>query len=74
MKLIKDNFRLRDFNAWMGAVDTKNIIIKNDKEDDFNFLIEELFEDGLTETELNDLLWFDDEYILEQLGINEYDN
>jgi hypothetical protein len=65
---------IRDFEAWSGAVDTKDKIIANDKEDEFDALIEELYPDGIDETQLNDLLWFDDEWILESLGIYEDDD
>ena len=34
-------------------------------------LIDELYPEGLTDTELNDLLWFDADWILENLGIKE---
>ena len=62
---------IRDFEAWSGAVDTKDKIIANDKEEEFDALIEELYPDGIDETQLNDLLWFDDEWVLESLGIYE---
>ena len=62
---------IREFEAWSGAVDTKDKIIANDKEDEFDALIEELYPDGIDETQLNDLLWFDDEWVLESLGIYE---
>lgn len=62
---------IREFNAWSGAVDTKNIIIESGKADEFDELIEEIYPEGIEETQLNDLLWFDDEWIFEQLGINE---
>ena len=61
--------KLVDFQAWSGAVDTKNTIIDHDKQTDFEYLIEELYPDGLSETQLNDLLWFDAEWVFEQLGI-----
>lgn len=68
MKLFREE-TIEDFKAWSGAVDTQNRIIEENKEDEFKQLIEELYPDGLDETELNDLLWFDDEWIFEQLGI-----
>lgn len=61
--------KLVDFQAWSGAVDTKNTIIDHDKQTDFEYLIDELYPDGLSETQLNDLLWFEPEWIFEQLGI-----
>ena len=62
-----------DFEAWSGAIDTKDKIIANNKEDEFDALIEELYPDGIDETQLNDLLWFDEEWVLESLGIYEDD-
>lgn len=68
MKLYSET-KLVDFQAWSGAVDTKNTIIDNDKMEDFEALIDELYPDGLSETQLNDLLWFDSEWVFESLGI-----
>lgn len=60
---------IRNFDAWSGAVDTKETIINAGKDKDFDYLIEELYPDGLTDTELNDLLWFEEDWIFEMLGI-----
>ena len=49
--------------------ETKETIINEGKAEQFDNLIEELYPDGLTETTLNDLLWFEDEWIFEMLGI-----
>ena len=62
-----------DFEAWSGAVDTKEKIIDAGKAEEFEALVEELFPNGIDATELNDFLWFDDDYILEILGITEED-
>jgi hypothetical protein len=62
---------LADFDAWSGAKDTKQTILDNNKGDKFNSLIEELYPDGLSETKLNDILWFDSEWVFESLGISE---
>jgi len=61
--------KLVDFQAWSGATNTKNTIIDKDKAEDFDYLIEELYPDGLSETQLNDILWFDSDWVFEQLGI-----
>jgi len=71
MKVINDDLKLVDFNAWSGAIDTKNAILSNSKGEEFDGLIEELYPDGVTDTELNDLLWFESEWIYESLGINQ---
>ena len=71
MKVINDNLSLLDFDAWSGAKDTKKTILDNGKGDNFESLIDELYPDGLTDTQLNDLLWFESEFIFESLCINE---
>ena len=70
MKIITET-SLFNFDAWSGAIDTQKRIINEGKEAEFEQLIEELYPDGLTDTELNDLLWFDDKWIYETLGITE---
>ena len=70
MKVITET-NLRGFNAWSGAVDTKNLIISLGLEEEFEMLIDELYPDGLSDTELNDILWFDSDWVLEDLGIKE---
>ena len=74
MKTYNENTTLRNFEAWSGAVDTKNTILENDKGDDFDSLIEELYPDGLSETQLNDILWFDSEWVFENLSIQLEEN
>ena len=66
---IYDELNLSDVNTWGGATEVKNIIMNEELEEDFNNLIDELFPDGLSITELNDLLSFDYEYIFNCLGI-----
>ena len=67
MRVYNDNLTLVNFNAWSGAVETKETIINEGKAEQFDNLIEELYPDGLTYTQLNDLLWFEDEWIFEML-------
>ena len=69
MKTFNENTQLHSFDAWSGAKDTKQTILDNHKGDEFDSLIEELYPDGLSETALNDILWFDPEWIYESLGI-----
>tara|TARA_R110000796_G_scaffold6811_1_gene23935 strand:+ start:390 stop:611 length:222 start_codon:yes stop_codon:yes gene_type:complete len=73
MKVINDNLDLRNFEAWSGAKHTKELILDNDKEDDFESMIEDLYPDGLTDTQLNDILWFEEDWICKTLGIREED-
>ena len=62
---------LCDFEGWSGADKTIRIIVENDKVEEFDQLIEELFPEGIDETNLNDLLRFEDEWVFEMLGIAE---
>ena len=68
---ITSEISLKNFKAWSGAKDTLNKLIELDKCDELEFILDDLYPDGLTETQLNDILWFDDEWIYETLGIEE---
>ena len=70
---VQQEISFEDFDAWSGAVDTKEKIIDAGKAEEFEALVEELFPNGVEATELNNFLWFDDDYILEILGITEDD-
>ena len=48
---------LVNFNAWSGAVDTKEKIIEANMTEEFEAMIDELYPDGIDATTLNDLLW-----------------
>jgi hypothetical protein len=69
MRIFNENTTLVNFNAWSGAKETKEKIINEGKANDFDSLIEELYPEGLSDTTLNDLLWFEEDWIFEQLGI-----
>ena len=67
-----------DFNdlfneCWSGAVDTLRTISENDKEEELMSLLAlDCFcgNEIPDLTDVNDLLWFDSEWIFEQLGID----
>lgn len=72
MEIKKDyNFNDLKKNSWSGAIDTLETIEENEKEEELMTLLENIFEDMPTETEVNDFLWFDDDFIFEELGIEE---
>lgn len=71
MKIIIENETLENFQTWSGATATKNAIIDAGKSKDFDRLIEDLYPEGLTDTQLNDLLWFESEWIFKHLNITE---
>lgn len=71
MKIYEEK-ALSNFVFWSGAIDrTKYLTIS-----DFNIIenqLEELYPEGMTETEINDLFWFDENYIAEMLGYNDFE-
>ena len=67
---VYSEINLRDFNAWSGAIQTKNKILETEKDEEFEEYINECFPNGIDETMLNDILWFDNETIFEMFGID----
>ena len=68
---IKKDFDFSDLknNSWSGAVQTIMRIEEEEKEEELMELLEQIFTEVPTETEVNDLLWNDPEFIYSQLGI-----
>lgn len=62
---------LENFKAWNGAVNTLNRVREAGKCDELEAILEELYPDGIDETELNDILWFDPHIVYNWLGIKE---
>ena len=71
MIIMKELDTLYNFDAWSGAVDTKEEILRQGYDEEFIALIEELYPDGIDETGLNDLLWFESTWIYETLGMDD---
>ena len=64
---------LATFKAWSGAIDTLDRIREDGKCKELEELLDELYPDGMSETELNDLLRFDSDWVFETLGISDED-
>lgn len=60
---------LNTFKAWSGAVETLDRIQREGKCEEFENILDDLYPDGMEETELNDLLWFEPDAIFEWLGL-----
>ena len=69
MKYLVDK-NLRDFEFWGGAID--NVAnLTPEQLDELDDIISDIYEsDPLTDTQINDLFWFDFELICEWLGID----
>lgn len=71
MKIYREQ-SLSNFEWWIGA---KNTAKKIDEElgekgwEELETILEEIYPEGIDETQLNDILWFEPETIYEWLGI-----
>lgn len=73
MKIITEQ-SLADFRFWSGAETTAQRIWEEQGSEGFDQLeaiLEDLYPDGIDETDLNDLLWFDAETVYKCLGIGD---
>ena len=70
---IKSEISLENFEAWSGGRSTLNRIINEGKCSQLESMLEEMYPDGMTDTELNDLLWHDSDTVFEWLDIRTYD-
>ena len=70
---ITSEISLRNFEGWSGAVDTLNTLTDEQK-DNLETILEELYPDGMDETNLNDLLRFEDDAIAEWLGFDDWED
>lgn len=65
---IKKEFNLADFEAWSGGADRLKEIIELDIVEEAQYYIESIFEDeqAITETDINDILWFEMDGFIEE--------
>lgn len=69
MKIYKEE-SLRNFEFWSGA--KENAREFTDKQlNQIGTILEDMYPDGMDETEINDLFWFEPETLREWLGIEE---
>ena len=69
-KEITTYWELKD-NSWSGALDTLADIENAGKEEELMQHLEDMFADRTpTDTDINDYLWHDREYVYEALGLN----
>lgn len=71
--LIREDISVRDFDFWAGGFETW-LELTFEELDALDDLLPEAFPNGLTQTELNDLFWFDSDLIAEWLGFEDWEN
>ena len=69
MRTINENARLTSFEFWSGAKQNK---FTYNELNQIESVFEDLYPEGMTETEINDLFWFEDEFLCECIGL-DYD-
>ena len=71
MKIYTEN-NLRDFEFWSGAVDTVKYLT-DDELDTIESILEDMHPEGMDETDINDIFWFEDDWIAEMLGYKNFE-
>lgn len=68
MKITKE-ISLDRFDAWCGAEKTLDKIISEGKAEALEFILEDLYPEGMDEIQLNDLLLYEPDWCFEAVGI-----
>lgn len=70
---ITTELNLTNFEFWSGA---KQHYFNNSELKEIENQLEELYPDGMSETKVNDLFWFEEEFLCECIGLDfeEYQN
>jgi uncharacterized protein YwgA len=66
---ITKTYDFNDYTPWSGAIDTYDRICNNGKLGMLESILEDIYPDGMNETELNDLLWFEEDTVYDWLGL-----
>jgi hypothetical protein len=69
-------YALENFPAWSGGKDTLEVLIEKGVCEQLEQILDEYFadrEEPPTETEVNDILWFERDWIAEMLGYDDWD-
>jgi hypothetical protein len=57
---------LTNFEFWAGA---KNHSFTYNELQEIEFQLEDIYPDGMDETQINDLFWFEEEFLCELIGL-----
>lgn len=70
MEFIKET-SIENFEAWSGAKDTLETVIERGDCEQLEELLMNCFAETPTETQINDFLWFESDFIYEELGYTD---
>jgi len=71
MKIYRE-IPLTEFEFWAGGKQTVEELTE-DELDQIEQILEEIYPEGMEETEVNDFFWFERELIAEWLGYEDFD-
>ena len=63
---------LRNFDFWSGAKDTVNHLTCEEL-DTIENILEGIYPDGMEDTQINDIFWFEEDWIAEMLGYSDFE-
>lgn len=63
---------LRNFEFWAGAKDRVKYLTSGDL-DHIEAILEDIYPEGVDETTINDIFWFEEDTIAEWLGYNDFE-
>ena len=72
MKIITEN-SLNCFEFWSGGADRASVLTE-EQMDQVEQALEMAFPDGINETYLNDLVWFEEDYIASLCGFASFED
>ena len=67
---VTSELNLTSFNFWSGAESHE---FTNQELEELGAVLEDIYPNGMTETQINDLVWFEEETICDWLDINYKD-
>lgn len=71
--IITSEISLRNFDGWSGATDTLATLTTAQLNTLENILVD-CYPEGMTDTQLNDILWFETDWIAEMLGFKDWED
>lgn len=60
------------FNPWGGAKDLWELLVSQDKLEELDKALEDMYPEGITTSELNDILWFEKDWVMEKTGVEPF--
>lgn len=71
MKIYEEK-SLRDFEFWSGAKCRAEVLTPEEL-DQIEAIFEEIFPDGMSDTAINDVFWFEEDWVAEMLGFEDFE-